>query len=429
MKYGQETPQNAYGRLMTINKRRFVDYSLMTFFVCVSGVPFLSGPNLNVLLFVALAFTFWRRKKNINAAFIVMLALLLLITFLQSLKFDFFPLVTTIGLFTLVGISYFMVKVLQEKFVDYFVTVMYYIAIVSLVFFIPFFLLPSLERVFIYNIAPLFRPLDIAHSGHVTILVYNFSHIGRNCGPFWEPGAFAGYLLLAFMLNFVKEQYKYTKKNIFIFLALFTTFSTTGFLALFTFLFSVYYKKFKYIFVKVFVAISLIALGTYAYFAFDFLGQKIEEQIARETSKQEFYNTRDTGRFLTILRDLKDLEGHEWVGRGSNVATRFGKTFKSYVLRSVGLTDAIVKFGIPFFFFMYFLLSKSMCNYVSYASARQRNKLICTSIIVSLTMLLFSEIYFNYPIFWSLLFLMFAYTSSSKVKSVGSYDVHRNPSL
>ena len=44
-----------------------------------------------------------------------------------------------------------------------------------------------------------------------TIIVYNFNMIDsseliRNCGPFWEPGAFGGLLIIAIILNIINQK-------------------------------------------------------------------------------------------------------------------------------------------------------------------------------------------------------------------------------
>lgn len=417
MKYGREILQDVYGRLMTINIRRFVDYSLLVLFIAASGVPYISDPKINVLLFILLSATFFYRRRSFNAYFLLFLSILLMITLLQALKFDFISLVTTIGLFTLVLNAYFMVKVLEDKFIDYFITVMYYISIISLVFVITFFILPALGHFVYYSIVPLFSVFNLAGSVHKTVLVYNLSHIEsfRNSGPFWEPGAYAGYLLIAFMFSFVKEQAHFTKQNIILLITLLTTFSTTGFFGLFLFLFFVYYKKFKNILIKAIVAVTLVSLGVFAYFTFDFLGKKIEDQIAKETSQKEFYNVRNTGRFVTMIRDMKDLEGHEWVGRGGNFTTRFDNAGGKIILRSVGLTDVIVKYGIPFFILMLYFLGRSICRTLSAISMQKADRLICTGMFIAMIALLISEVYFNYSMYWSLLFLMFVYYPSNQL--------------
>ena len=397
---------------MIINKRIFLDYFLITSFIIASGVPYLSDPKINILLFLLMSSIFYLRKKTLNMSFLLFFIFLFSITLLQALKFDFFPIVTIIGLFTMVFNAYMIVKILDNNFVAYYVNVLYYIAIISFFFFFSFLLLPAVGNFFLHSIVPIFKVFNLAHSGQETILIYNLSHVNifRNSGPFWEPGAFAGYLLIAFMLNFVKDSNIKSKKNVVFLLAIGTTISTTTFLALFVFLFFVYFKRVKNVFFKITIAATLLIIAIFAYTSLDFLGKKIEGQLEKETSVKVLSgNSRDTGRFITIIRDMQDFKGHEWIGRGINNATRYSKQSKFFLIRSVGLTDVLVKFGIIFFIIIIYFLYKSIYAYVSTNSIEQTSLLISLAIIIPILILLISEMYFNYSMYWSLLLLRYVY--------------------
>ena len=419
MKYGQEIQQNLLRKLMIINKRVYLEYSILILFISASGIPYISDPKINILLFLMMSSIFYIRKMYLNKSFLLFSTILLLITLLQALKFDFLSVVTFIGLFTMVLNAYFIVKILDKNFIFYYINILYYMALISFVFFFPFLFLPSLGSFVVHSIVPLFSIFNIAHSGHETVLIYNLSHIDifRNSGPFWEPGAFAGYLLIAFMLNSMKEVNILNKKNMVFLVAIVTTFSTTTFLALFTFLFFFYYKQIKNIVFKTAVVISLLGIAFFAYTSLDFLGKKIENQIEQETSKDVLVgkNTSNTGRFISIIRDMRDLDGHEWVGRGGNNATRFDASASGKImLRSVGLTDVIVKYGILFFIIIVYFLYKSICAYIYIERIDKKSSLVCVTILISVLILTISETYFNYSMYWSLLFLRYAYVEKEK---------------
>ena len=86
---------------MTINKRIFLDYFIMILFIALSGVPYLVSPILNILQFSLLFLIFILRKKRLNISFLLFFATLFTITLLQGLDFNFFPMVTNIGLYIL----------------------------------------------------------------------------------------------------------------------------------------------------------------------------------------------------------------------------------------------------------------------------------------------------------------------------------------
>jgi len=394
---------------MIINKTVFIDYLILILFLAASGTPYLSDPKINVLLFLSMSLIFFLRKKSLNRSFLLFFITLFSITLLQALKFDFISIITTIGLFTMIANAYMIVKILENNFIAYYINILYYMAIISFVFFFPFFLFPSLGNFFLHSIVPIFSIFNISHSVHETILVYNLSHVHifRNSGPFWEPGAFAGYLVIAFMLNFIKDTSIKSKKNIVFLIAIGTTFSTTAFLSLFIFFFFAYFEKIKNILLKVGAITIIIAVGIYAYTTLDFLGKKIESQWQMAQTKG-IKGSDDSQRFLNILRDIDSLKGHEFVGRGGNLQTRFDLGGDgSFIIPTVGLTDVIAKYGIPFFILILFFMYKSVCSYIN--GVKDKNQFYCFGMIAAILTTLISEVYFGYSMYWSLLFLQFAY--------------------
>ncbi|MDB5957082.1 hypothetical protein [Ramlibacter sp.] len=131
------------------------------------------------------------------------------------------------------------VRVIPEFF-SRVVKVMYWLAAISLVFHLPVLLGVDMSPVVNHFSIPLsLGPLDIHKdiTGHLIVHYYRQEVIegeslDRNSGMFWEPGAFAGYLVLALLLASL-SYYRLTRKQlVVIVLALLTTRSTTGYVAL-----------------------------------------------------------------------------------------------------------------------------------------------------------------------------------------------------
>lgn len=391
---------------MTINKKRFTDYFLLVLFIGSSGVPYLSTNYIYIIQFLFLFSIFVYRKKSLDSFFIIFIVGLLLITVLQSIKFDLLPIMTDIGLFTRVIAAYLIVKLLSNNFIDYYVRLMYVLATISLIIYIPIMIFPQIGTL-LTQLTPLFHWLNPS-SVHETIIIYNLTYIDymRNVGPFWEAGAFGGYLILAFIFNFLKNTSIFDKRNLVLLTTIITTLSTTTYLALFTFLFLIFFKRVKNIFMKNFVILIIIISGYYAYTNFEFLGEKIESQLERASTADIRYDE-NTQRFLNILRDWHDFQGHEMIGRGVNPEMRYSFDPENQI-RTVGLTDILVKFGIPFFLLMFFTLYKSISHYVQYTTLN-RNLVYSIGIFSTVLVTLMSEVYFNYPFYWSLLFLHSVY--------------------
>jgi len=383
------------------NKKKSIDYILVFLLISISGNPFFSGTNILSIIFLFTLYIFIKRKKKIEEKFLIFISILFIITVFQTVIFSFFSLITIIGLFMRIFIAYMVVKIVTNKFIDNYIKIMYLLSLFSLFFYI------------ISNLnLNLLIPFSINVSGEESlyprysifgIFTYITPFIDRNSGPFWEPGAFAGYLIIAFIFNYFSSLSKKNKINKILLITIISTFSTTVYLAIFSFFFLIYFKNIKNFFLKIFSVMFILSIGYYAYFNFDFLGKKIENQYSIiEKNINPYLQNTDTQRFLNILRDIKDFEEHEIIGRGTNPITRY--SFDSHnQIRTVGITDILVKFGIIFFILMLYYLYTSICSYLKYQ--KKKENLYCLSIFTTIIITLMSEVYFNYPFYWSLLFL------------------------
>ncbi len=104
------------------------------------------------------------------------------------------------------------------------------ISVLSLIFFVPVFFKHSLADIF-----PVVRTYTGAEFSLIglNILPVHHSHFIRNYGPFREPGVFQMYLILSLVFGLFYKREQDWKKTIVLVLALLTTFSTTGYIALF----------------------------------------------------------------------------------------------------------------------------------------------------------------------------------------------------
>lgn len=397
---------------MKLSKRNFIDYFLLFFTIAVSGIPFFSTSILYLPLFIILLLVFLIRKNKIDTKFLVILFFVGIITGLQTYIFDFFSFQTSLGVFLRIINGYLIIKLLKKKFISYYINILYFLAIISLIIYFPTLIIPSLGYL-LSSLSPILNFLNFADYEHSTIVIYNLHHLAslRNSGPFWEPGAFAGYLMPAYMFNFLTYEKDKKQISFILLLAILTTLSTTAYLALFVFLFFAYYEKFKNIFIKIFAVIIILIGAYYSFISFDFLGEKIEYQLSFIDQDPYLENT-NTQRFLNILRDVEDFKGHEIVGRGSNPITRYSYELEDQI-RTVGLTDILVRMGTPFFILMMYMLYHSICSIVRYYN--ENVKLYCIGVFLSVLILLMSEVYFNFPLYWSLLFLQLIYKKPNRL--------------
>jgi len=236
------------------------DYLLLLATIAVSGVPFFTTSFLYMPLFAILLFVFLLRNKTFDISFLVIILLLTTITAIQSYVFNFFSLQTSVGVFLRVLTAYLLIKILNDKFIPYFIQTLYVMAIISL----PFYLLVSFSPAVVdalKAVSDSIQFLNISQQNLPTVIVYNLYRVHeiRNTGPFWEPGAFAGYLILAFMFNEFIASQKQNKVRIILLITILTTLSTTGYLALSVFFAFYFFVKVKNPLTKLLIVILIPA--------------------------------------------------------------------------------------------------------------------------------------------------------------------------
>jgi len=396
-----------------------IDYFMVLALVFVSGnIVFLNRISLFTVFILATGLFFYRKIK-FDTTFVYFLVGLTVIFIFQIFKFDFFPAFTYAGFYIRILIAYFILKSVVD-FPDKFVKIMYYIAIISFIFFIPILLIPGFSD-FLINHLVFYAKIEDGTQARFSIMgLYTIvpGYDLRNSGAFWEMGAFAGYSILALVINYLKKPELNNKINIVLILAILTTQSSTGYITFLIFLTFVFNREVKNILLKSILAFSMLFVGYIAYTNLDFLGEKIEMQFeaARTLINSPNLEGENTDRFTTILKDWRDYEGHEIIGRGIHDHTRFTSMYDSEEvednIRTVGSTDIIVRIGLPLFLWMLFLMYKSFSTYSRYHW--KNGDYMGISIVLIILLLLTSETYFTGSLFWITLMLQYTILENSK---------------
>ncbi len=410
---------------MRINQ--IIDYFMIVALIFISGnIAFRSkeflfiGFGLSLILFIY-------RKAKFDMPFVYFLIGLLIIMILQGFKFNFFPVVTYLGVFIRILFTYFLIKSIDD-FAKKFITIMYYFAIISLVFLFFTYLIPAVGDLARTKLS-IVTVQEIRHSilGIYT-LIDGLEY--KNAGPFWEMGAFGGFLILTLILNYLRDQVLLNKINVVLIITILSTQSSTAYIALLAFLFFIFLNKTKDVLLKILVVASILSMSYVAYMNLEFLGQKIEKQWQEAKDLVDLPNLEGEGtdRFITMLKDWRDFKGHEIIGRGTHTSTRYSTMydFKSDSdTRTVGSTDIIVRYGLPFFFWILFLMYKSFSSYSK--SFSKDGEYMGGSIVFIMLLLLTSETYFLNPLFWMVLMLQYAYVAdkTDNVKVSKFYNLNK----
>lgn len=402
-------------RLLRIQSWR--EIALVTLVLVYSGNP-APGSILSMdmqLVTLALFFLLLLLKKTrqpITSEFTLVVIIFAIILFEQCITFTFYPFTTISGFFIRLFIGYALLKVIK-KFPIIFVQTMVLLSLLSFLFYIPYLLFSvagvDVERI----ISSLSNLLGSSSFSRRPLLLHTFlgDFSPRNCGMFWEPGAFAGYLNLAMIFLAITktkiEKSYYKRYFIILSLALGTTLSTTGYI-IYPLVLLLHRdwssltlrKSLERILLTTFIIIpTIILFAVLSYQNFDFIGNKIEKQIQTvEHSAHGWHKTR----FGSLLLDVKYIKQRPLTGWGLHSQTRYYLhpwLAKESQGMGNGFSDFTAKFGL---IGMGAWLTGVFIGFKKFFAGKTLPSVLSCFIII---LLLQGEAFLNYPFFLGMVFL------------------------
>jgi hypothetical protein len=379
-----------------------LDYILGFLLIATSGIMFFFRNDEYIILgFMAGALLFYLRGHKIGNTLLMTAFLFVLIELIQMVVFNNFSVKTTIGTLAHICFAYFVVKLLNYKFMDIYIKILYFITLVSFFFYLLLFI-PGATNFIITKFTPYFQPVfkvsDIFYIYTPNIIIYNYNPdhyvFYRNCGPFWESGGFAIYLVIALIFNTYATGRLAEKKNIVFAIGILTTVSTAGYLALFFFVFG-YYLLSSNVRFKVLYIILFAMIAVPLYLRLDFLNRKILASV-------NMAETTTTSRFGSALADLKLVTARPFIGYGRKMENRYGTTLfiRDLMHRNNGVTNLLTSYGLPMFIIYFVWYYMSFRNLDRLYKNKAAIVFLFTIIILG-----FSQRIFTYPFFYSFLFL------------------------
>lgn len=194
----------------------------------------------------------------------------------------------------------------------------------------------------------------------------------RNCGMFWEPGAFAGVITLSLVLVYHRMGEIYLKfkwQLLAVVIALATTLSTTGYITLFfigAYALLMQIKSGRIRILYIVVSILSLVIFTIIFSRIEFLYDKINTQFnaaINEQSVGQYSNTRSG----SIKFDLYYIEKHPFIGNGIHQITRYAdhpQLWDEQIGHGNGFSNFVASFGIPailiYFTAIYFMGIRAM---------------------------------------------------------------------
>lgn len=226
----------------SINKHKFNFMNLFLAILLLTSVDtvmfgtngntvFLYVPRFMGLILVLLVLYI----KNVNLVieyrkFFILVSLLLIVVISSLLNNT--EIFTAISRVLAILTGYIIVSYYnKDRFIHVFDNLMYVLTVTALVVFILAYIFPTL----IFQLPQVTNTKDVVFAyfgiGGAMISFIQSGQIFRNSSIFWEPGAYAVYLVFAIYFQLFQVKNKSNKKILVFIIGLLTTFSTTGYIA------------------------------------------------------------------------------------------------------------------------------------------------------------------------------------------------------
>ena len=380
-------------------KIKLIDILVLASLIATSGFQFFYINEewiIIAIVFVLIVSIFSKNKSVYTPKGLLIISIFVLWETVQFFILGGFRFISLLGTAARFFLFYLVLSYLNTRFINTYVKLINYLAIISLIFYIVLFI-PGIDN-FLFSLSKNFKPVFetefIGYEYKPNILIFNLHGYEftprRNSGPFWEPGAFAVFINLALAFNVLIDKSFNFKRNFWLLLALITTFSTTGFIVgMLTITAAILFNA-----KKVFVNILLVLLLIYPFYALftnlDFLLPKINNDI-------EFAQQTTGSRFGSAVADIQLISKNPVLGYGRNIEAMYGISFfiKQQMHRNNGLTKLFVQWGLLAILFLYL-------TYIGFRNISlfySNNKYYSYLFMIVLLLNAFSQPIFQYPFF------------------------------
>jgi len=359
-----------------------------------------------ILLFILLLSL---KHPHIKRGDIAVFAIFLCLNLIHVAVLQMTAVYTAFGFFVRLFIAFAVVRITGNSTVAIVRVLTALAALATIVFAID-----SMLGVFGVDLAVVLDPISI-HTGSndVTYAILHNFHAAedreRNSGIFWEPGALAGYCLLGLTLWGVSI-HRYSMRQSCVIVAslvtaLLTTFSTTGYallpFALLTAVFSRMKVRPSTIIASTVIGLPVLAVLLIQIAQLPFVQQKISDQIFAVESESKNWQLNRIGQ---LLNDVEDIMARPLTGWGVNPratpsADAAALEEDIQTAQGNGVSRFMVQFGLIGF-------GTFVC--IGYRNFRRSEHVRAAAafwaiFVVCLT--LSGEMFQNYPLFMSLMFL------------------------
>ena len=381
------------------NKVKVIQYLLVScLLIFTSGSSQISADKLWVIVWCIFSVTYClftqiRASQQLFRVVVILAG----IAFLYYLINDAADQQTYLGFSVFILGAFSTVKIAGKMLPKILINIVYFAALVSL----PLYIFQLISPNTLFELNNIFGLISRNNSNSI-IFNFTYIHASRNCGFMWEPGAFAGVLIICIYINtIIIQNYKIgTRKNLVLFVTILTTLSTLGYVTLLFPLIAVivHRNQYRYL-IPIIIVLPLLA-------NLDFLLPKFFKEsnnVSSELNKTQ-YATEDSqvsvSRSASIAMDYSSFSERPILGYGVDFRTTsaeqiFGE-YDENVIRSSGLMSLLLRFGLVGLLIYSYLIFRSIRFYATFSSA------VLFSLLV--LFVLFSNPIDNSPLLFSLFF-------------------------
>jgi hypothetical protein len=345
-------------------KKTTPDYFIfLLFFFYGSGLTAFSNTDISLVIMSGLGFLYmhFSKQEKIDNVFWYVLLYWILINFLSwvfvgSRNFSFF---TLGGSVFKLFIGYVFMKLYKEKFIVWFEQTVFFLAIVSLLFFAVQLWNPDIFSKIPFNLVDQERGVE----GHWYGILFHYSswHPTQNSGFAGEPGGFGYYIGLAMIFNLILNRGAINRRFILLLLVGLTTFSTNFYLSLV--LFGIFFIYRSSLFVKL-ISISLFIPFLLMLYSLPFVGEKVTQYLdeTKQFSESTIVTRTRINRTSMFVNDVRDLSKYP-LGRGINETGLKTNIYGEVYEGTNDFSRIAVKygiFGLIFFLVIYYRMFRKI---------------------------------------------------------------------
>lgn len=352
-------------------KEKSLSFSIVILLVLLATSAFPSFIGFKAvalpLLLPIIFYKLLKRRKVMDRKVMIVLGIIFVFAVLHLLKGD----LTIIGAlsFMLAMITIILAAiVIGDTFTEAFIKIMKFFSYIAVSVWVCLILLPSLHSTLL-SIGEMLPQMmtdtwlkNTTNDGISFYLYYlpskvttSYVNFIRNCGPFFEPGLYATYLIVALVLNISKNHKLLHHDNWILIAAILTTCSSAGYVSLvLIILYTIFFSKKAF---ERIISILLVLLLWQPILQLDFMSEKI-------TSNFESASKSSASRFGALIYHSEKIVKSPFIGYagGTLPYTDFDMRMRhtDRILSPNGLSYPFVYWGIPFALCFYVFLFKGI---------------------------------------------------------------------